>query len=398
MTSASAAARWLFVESYPHVLAGQQHTLLSLLERCPEFGILPVVAVTGEGVFAEEIRCRGVDLEIYAYPKALGRYGGAVYRDRGLSRLKLYVQWSRYLWTIRSRLRGSKLAGVYCNDMRGLLTVGLAARSLGLPVVLWDKLDKPHGWLDWLQLPLVCANPVISQAVTKKYPLWQRRYYADRIHVVPNGVDLSRFDCVTADRGLLPGGNDDIRMGIVGSITERKGQDRVLAVFDRALAVTPHLRLFIVGEPTGSVEDTAYFSSLPLRSHPRVHFLGGRRDIPAVMKALDLLLVPSRHEGMGQVTVEAMAAELPVIGARAGGIPEVVREGETGLLFDGDSPEDLLRCIYLLAGDADLRRCMGQAGRARAEAYYDRAAQHCRILEICRAAAAGSCGKKEVTR
>jgi glycosyltransferase involved in cell wall biosynthesis len=387
VTSASAATRWLFVESYPHVMAGQQRTLCSLLERCPELGIRPIVAVTGEGTFAEEMRRRGLDFEMYAYPEMLGRYGGAVYRNRGLSRLRLYAQWVGYLWNIRRRLRGAELAGVYCNDMRGLLTVGLAARSLGLPVALWDKLDKPHGWLDWLQLPLVRANPVISKAVTVKYPAWQRRYWADRIRVVPNGVDLSRFDTVKADRGRLPGAPGDVRLGIVGSITERKGQDRVLAVFERALATHPELRLFIVGETTGSAEDAAYQASLPLRDHPRVHFLGQRTDVPAIMKSLDLLLVPSRHEGMGQVTVEAMAAGLPVIGARAGGIPEVVVDGVTGLLFEGDSAEDLLRCIRLLAGDAGLRRKMGQAGRARVEAHYDRATQHRKILELCLAMA-----------
>jgi glycosyltransferase involved in cell wall biosynthesis len=279
------------------------------------------------------------------------------------------------------------LDGVYCNDMRGLLTVGLAAVTLGIPVVTWDKLDKPHGWLDWLQLPLVRANPVIAEAVTVKYPAWQRRHYADRVRVVPEGVEISRFDSITADRGRLPGAPDDIRLGIVGSITVRKGQDRVLAVFQRALSTHPALRLLIVGETAGSAEDAAYLASLPLREHQRVHFLGQQADIPAIMKALDLLLVPSRHEGMGLVIVEAMAAGRPVIGARAGGIPEVIVDGETGLLFEGDSPDDLLRCICLLADDASLRRRMGQAGRARAEAHYDRATQHRKILEICLAAA-----------
>lgn len=383
MVSPSAAKRWLFVESYPHVLFGQQRTLLSLLERCPETGILPVVAVTGEGVFAEEVRRRGLRLERYGYPETLGRYGGVIHRDRGLDRLRLYAQWAGYLWRIRGGLRGLDLEGVYCNDMRGLLTVGLAARSLGIPVMIWDKLDQPHGWLDWLQLPLVQSNPVISEAVTAKYPAWQRRHYAERIQVVPEGVEISRFDSVPADRGRLPGDPADVRLGIVGSITERKGQDRVLTVFERALPAHPQLRLFIVGDTSGSAEDAAYLASLPLREHPRLHFLGQQADIPLIMKALDLLLVPSRHEGMGMVILEAMAAGLPVIGARAGGIPEVVVDGETGLLFEGDSPEDLLRCIRLLASDAGIRRRMGQAGRTRAETHYDRPTQHRKILEIC---------------
>jgi glycosyltransferase involved in cell wall biosynthesis len=375
--------RVLFVESYPHLIFGQQRTMLSLLEGCGAAGIAPVVGVTGEGVFVDAVRQRGLPIECFRYPETLARYGGAIYRYRGLARATMGFQLLGYLRTIRQRLRDLALDAIFCNDMRGLLTVGAAARTLGLPVMTWDKLDKPHGWLDVLQLPLVNVNAVISDAVVVKYPRWQRRWFSRRIVRVFNGADLSRFDRARDKRHELPAGPDEVVLGIVGTITERKGHDRLLAVFPEACRRVPRLRLFVIGQTSGSEEDERYLKSLPSLDHPRVHLLGMREDVPDLLKSIDILAVPSRHEGMGQVTVEAMAAGRPVIGARAGGIPEVVLDGETGLLFDGEDSGQLLACIERLSASSELRARMGEAGRRRAETHFNRPVQMRKILALC---------------
>ena len=86
---------------------------------------------------------------------------------------------------------------------------------------------------------------------------------------------------------------------------------------------------------------------------------------------------------MGLVIVEAMAASKPVIAARAGGIPEVVVNNETGLLFNGNDPEQLMNCIERLANDEELRTRMGEAGRCRVERYFNRPLQMQKILDLC---------------
>jgi glycosyltransferase involved in cell wall biosynthesis len=375
--------RVLFVESYPHVIFGQQRTMLSLLEGCGAARIAPVVGVTGEGLFVDAVRQRGLLVECFRYPGMLARYGGAIYRYRGLDRARMGFQLLGYLRTIRRRLRELALDAVFCNDMRGLLTVGAAARTLGLPVMTWDKLDKPHGWLDFLQLPLVNVNAIISDAVVAKYPRWQRRWFSRKIVRVFNGADLSRFDRAREKQRELPAGPNDVVLGLIGTITERKGHDRLLAVFPEACRRFPRLRLFVIGDTSGSDEDERYVKSLPNLDHPRVHLLGMREDVPDLLKSIDILVVPSRHEGMGQVTVEAMAAGRPVIGARAGGIPEVVLDGETGLLFDGEDRGQLLACIERLSASSELRARMGEAGRRRAEAHFNRPVQMRKILALC---------------
>lgn len=372
----------LFVESYPHVMFGQQRTLLSLLEGCAAAGIAPQVVATSEGMFVDEVRRRGVPVTILPYPGLLSVYGGAIYGYRGWRRLRMFKQLAGYVLSIRRALRLLELDGVFCNDMRGLLTVGLAARSLGLPVMIWDKLDRPHGWLDWIQLPLVRRNLIISDAVRTKYPRWQQKLFRGRIHRIFNGADLDRFDGARSIRDELPSEPQDVLLALVGSISARKGHDRILSLWPRLVQLCSNVRLLVIGEASGD-EDRAYMAGLPNRDHPRVHFLGMRSDVPDLMRSIDVLLMPSRHEGMGQVTAEAMAARVPVIGANAGGIPEVVVDGETGFVVEGDDPAAWLAAIERLAESAELRKRMGEAGRLRAEREFNRPVQMARVLQHC---------------
>lgn len=379
----SSLKKILFVESYPHVMFGQQRTMLSLLETCPTTGVEPMVAVTGEGPFVEEVRRRAVPVTILPYPGLLSSYGGAIYGYRGWRRLQMVGQLAGYVMTIRRTLKLLGIDGVFCNDMRGLLTVGLAARSLGLPVMIWDKLDKPHGWLDWLQLSLVSRNLIISDAVKTKYPAWQKQFFRNRIHKIFNGADLSRFDAARSIRNELPGEPQDVLLAIVGTINERKGHDRIFAVWPDLVQACPNARLLVIGETAGNAEDQRFSDGLPNRDHPRIHFLGMRSDVPNLMRSIDILLVPSRHEGMGQVTVEAMASRVPVIGANAGGIPEVVVDGETGLIVDGDDHAGWLAAMSRLVASPELRVRMGTAGRRRAEDEFNRPVQMAKVMGHC---------------
>ena len=94
-------------------------------------------------------------------------------------------------------------------------------------------------------------------------------------------------------------------------------------------------------------------------------FLGIRRDVPALLAACDVLVMASRWEGLGLVFLEAMAAGRPCLATRVSAIPEVVVDGETGLLVPPDDPPALADGLVRLAGDPTLRARLGAAGRAR---------------------------------
>ncbi|MBI3003324.1 MAG: glycosyltransferase family 4 protein, partial [candidate division NC10 bacterium] len=101
----------------------------------------------------------------------------------------------------------------------------------------------------------------------------------------------------------------------------------------------------------------------------RVRFLGWREDIPRILAALSVFVLPSANEGMGMVLVEAMAMGVPVVATRVGGIPSVVPDGECGLLVEPGDVAGLAGAVAKLLADPALAARMGAAGRRRAAAY-----------------------------
>jgi glycosyltransferase involved in cell wall biosynthesis len=103
----------------------------------------------------------------------------------------------------------------------------------------------------------------------------------------------------------------------------------------------------------------------------RVRLAGERHDIPELLAASDIFALASSSEGMPVSVLEAMAAGLPVVASRVGGLPEQVVHGETGVLAAPGDPEDLAEALARLVADGELRRRLGAAGRARAEQSFD---------------------------
>lgn len=370
----------VFVESYPQVVYGQQKTLLSLLNVAKNRQHSTLVVCTAEGPFCDELRKIELEPAILPYPSHLSTYGGAIYHYGWRRKLSMLKQLADYVLNLRQWLKLQRPDMVFCNDMRGLLTMGVAARLAGIPVLIWDKLDKPHGVLDWFQLPLVKLNVIISDAVKKKYPAWQKLLFSKRIVKIYNGAYLDRFYNIPDVRhefGLEPG---HIALAMVGSINQRKAQDRLLRIVPELEQRCPQVRVLLIGEPDDNSQP--FYASLPNLDHPCVIQTGFRSDMPAVMNSIDILLILSRQEGMGQVTVEAMAAGKPVIGTCSGGIPEVVIDEKTGFLVDGDDDAALLTAIERLYDSKELREKMGQAGRERAQACFDRPIQHAKVIKM----------------
>jgi len=106
--------------------------------------------------------------------------------------------------------------------------------------------------------------------------------------------------------------------------------------------------------------------------------------MPAYFAAADAFVLPSEREGLGIVLMEAMASGKPVVAARVGGIPSVVGEGTTGLLFGRDDFAGFARALTELCTDAPLRRAMGEAGRRRAEAEFGETQQVDAVLRMYR--------------
>ena len=191
---------------------------------------------------------------------------------------------------------------------------------------------------------------------------------SERVRVVPNGIDPGPFETAEAldltRIGVPPGAPSAC---VVGLLNVAKGQDLALCALVEPGLEALHLLL------AGHGEDLAALRALAdeLGVAERVHFLGWRDDAPRLIAACDLVLLPSRWEGMPYVVLEAMAASKPVVATRVDGARELVLPGETGELADVEDAPDLARALRAVLGLSPGERAqLGRAGRERLLAGY----------------------------
>lgn len=212
----------------------------------------------------------------------------------------------------------------------------------------------------------------ISQ-YTKQTIVDTLQYPAERITVIPRAVDLETFRPLAVPHDFrrryeLPA--DAPLVLYVGSEDPRKNLSTLIEAFARVLAYHPTAVLVKAG--------AVHFAREAAQIRERVQALGMTSnvrfiehvpddDLPLFYNAADLFVLPSRFEGFGLPALEAMACGRPVIAAQATSLPEVV--GHAGVLFDPSSSDELADGIVRLLDDADQRRCLGEAARARAQGF-----------------------------
>ncbi len=186
-----------------------------------------------------------------------------------------------------------------------------------------------------------------------------------KIVVVRNGLDLDEYDA-RARQGLsgpAPDRGEGLVVGTAARLEEQKGMTYLIEAFARLPGDLNRAQLWIAG--AGPEEARLREQARLLGQGDRIHFLGMRRDVPALMHEFDLFVLPSLWEGLPNVVLEAMAARRGVVATAVHGTPELVAEGKTGLLVPPRDPGALAAAIAKLLSDPAARASFGEAGRKR---------------------------------
>ncbi len=214
-----------------------------------------------------------------------------------------------------------------------------------------------------------------------------------RLRVVPSGIDLAPFDEPADRRAIrerLVVAQEDVLAFQAAALAPHKSQTDLLRAAALARGEAPRLRVWIAGE--GPLRRALEEEHRALGLGTVVRFLGFRDDVNDLLRAADLFVVSSYLEGMGTATLDAMAAGLPVVATRVGGIPEIVEDGVSGILVPPRDPGALAAAMVRLSNDADLRARLGEAGRVRVREFSaDRTEERTRALydEVLRGRSAG---------
>jgi glycosyltransferase involved in cell wall biosynthesis len=214
------------------------------------------------------------------------------------------------------------------------------------------------------------------------------RFPARRVVVNPVGSDLTQFDPSKVSRrdarirfGLA---ENDPAIGVLGRLDPQKGQEVLLRAAPEILKHTPSARFVIAGDET--VGEQGYKSRLvelarELNIENSVVFHPFTDDVPEFMAAIDVFALPSFAETFGYVLIEAMAMEKPIVATNAGGVPEIITDGKTGLLVEPKDPTALAAAILKILKDDTHGISLGRTARAEALQKYNIARSAAKLIE-----------------
>jgi glycosyltransferase involved in cell wall biosynthesis len=337
-------------------LLGARQSLVDLVTHLPA-DVGPLVVCPGEGELHRVLKDKGIAVEAiphFAWRKLVGR-------------VRFHLQQLPALRRVVARFKPDV---IHANEYHAA-PQALAAAGGRVPVVAHVRNTLPHGHGEKYLLGQCARVIIVSEAIRATLG---PTVPDERVCLTYNGVDVSKFQGTSAtdkvEERIRDAGWPEAALvaGLLGLISERKNQLVAAEAVAFAASKGADVRLLLAGD--------AHKSSVPygeaLRSRiqqpdlkDRVLWLPFQDDVAALYRVCDVNLLISSEEGFGRTIIEAGACGLPSIGARTGGIPEIIVEGETGWLVPPGDANALADALIKAAGERELLRRMGEAARTR---------------------------------
>ena len=330
-------------------VGGAEEMVLNLVRRLPNRFAPSVCAIHHAGPIGEEIRAAGIPFAVLGLNPGTRRPFDLV--------------------SLRGYLRDTRPQIVHTFLLTASLYGRFAAMLAGVPIIIGTEVNiyehkRPHHIAAERLLMKGTDTVVASAESVREFYIGQVKADPARVEVIYNAVDwlqLEKSVARDAMRDAIGVPRDAHAITIIARLTEQKAHTVLFDALQQTSALAA-AHLVVVGD--GELRDPLVRRAATLGIADRVHFLGARRDLGNILGATDVFVMPSLWEGLPLSMVLAMGDALPVVATRVAGIPEVVRDEETGLLVAPGDSAGLGAALGRLAGDASLRERLGHAARA----------------------------------
>lgn len=271
---------------------------------------------------------------------------------------------------------------VHSHNFRANFIVAPIARCVGVPAVI-ETVHLTGFWRKGLKCSYFLWDRLLSKITTriiavshsiKKHLVEVKKINESKVVVIHNGRDLSRFkpyeqaeiDRLKEKLGIP---KDKLIISVIGRLHEQKGHRYLIEAIPSVMSTQPSLHTFVVGD--GPLETSLKQKTEELGISGSVTFTGFRENIQEWIGISDVIVLPSLYEGLPLTLIEAAATEKPVIATRVDGTPEIVVDGETGLLVPPRNPTGLAEAVIKILKDDNRRRLMGRQGRIHVMEMFD---------------------------
>ena len=263
----------------------------------------------------------------------------------------------------------------------------LLRRLYGIPCV--GTAHSRHVQLHWMFNDHVVA----ASETTRKFHQRFNLVRSSRIDVIHNFIEDAVYqpvapetrECLRHELGIQP---HALLLGVVGDVIPRKGLLNLVRALPAIRAAVPSVHVLSVGYPQAEYAGSVRAEAKRLGVADRLTLAGARADVPQLLAAMDVFVLPTLEDTLPMAILEAMASGLPVVSTTVGGIPECVVDGQTGCLVPPGNVARLAAALIRLLGDPALRRCWGQAGRERVHRCFSRDSQIARWEHLLQRVAA----------
>ena len=354
----------LFLHSGDNWIRGSEAALLTLLRGLDREKIVPFL-FCNQAVLGDMAQKDGIGTIVYPVPQIM--------IDSGTVRLQ-FVQWVKTVYKVLSLVRKRNIRLLYCNGGRPSQVAYYVAKIAKIPIVC--HVHSPYNRRYILLYRFHRASKVIFASRAIQTYIRGKQSLVAPSEVIYYGVDEESFrpapERVARWREELLIPPDYIVFGQVSSLINRKGIDTVLRAIQMVSREYPKVRVVLVGDGPQRGEYVALVEELALKGI--VHFVGYQPNpLPYYQHVFDVNVLASREEAFGISLVEGAACGLPNLGANADGIPEIILDHRTGLLFEPGNYRDLAEKMLELARNPSLRRDLGAAARRSVEERFSRA-------------------------
>jgi glycosyltransferase involved in cell wall biosynthesis len=246
---------------------------------------------------------------------------------------------------------------VHSHEGRGVYAAWLRKEISGTPYIITRRVNNPLGdsWLTRRAYTRASFVASVAADVARIVQAFDERITSRVIHSSSSGLPVDP-EAAKSIRDRFPG---KWIIGNVGALDNaQKGQEYIIEVARRMKDAHPEFQFLLVGGGDDEVMLRGLAGDLQ-----NISFEGWSDRVGDYLAAFDLFILPSNKEGIGGILLDAMDRALPIIASRVGGLPEIVKDGENGILIEPRSPDQLQEAILRLYDDPDLRRAMGARGR-----------------------------------